>query len=254
MYTVKQIKELIEKHAGDESYIRELVKGDTRKSVQKLIEKWHKEREKQQALRVAWDDMLQFENKAKAQGYTCIAGIDEAGRGPLAGPVVAAAVILKEDTVLLGLNDSKQLSEKKRLAYYDLIQKEALDIGIGIVDAATIDEINIYEASRLAMVRAVEQLTHTPDYLLIDAMTLPLPIHQENIIKGDAKSASIAAGACIAKVTRDQMMEEYGRQYPEYQFEKHKGYGTKEHLAAIQTHGAAPIHRLSFAPVKSVIS
>lgn len=113
MYTVKQIKELIEKHAGDESYIRELVKDDTRKSVQKLIEKWHKEREKQQALHAAWHDMLQFENKAKAQGYTCIAGIDEAGRGPLAGPVVAAAVILKEETVLLGLNDSKQLSEKK---------------------------------------------------------------------------------------------------------------------------------------------
>lgn len=113
MYTVKQIKELIEKHEGDESYIRELVKDDTRKSVQKLIEKWRKEREKQQALHAAWHDMLQFENKAKAQGYTCIAGIDEAGRGPLAGPVVAAAVILKEETVLLGLNDSKQLSEKK---------------------------------------------------------------------------------------------------------------------------------------------
>ncbi|PCK21643.1 ribonuclease HII [Bacillus pumilus] len=254
MYTVKQMKELIEEHAHDESYIRELVKDDTRKSVQKLIEKWRKEREKQQELHAAWNRMLQFEHQAKAQGYTCIAGIDEAGRGPLAGPVVAAAVILKEETVLLGLNDSKQLSEKKRLVYYDLIQEEALDVGIGIVDAATIDEINIYEASRLAMMRAVEQLTHIPDYLLIDAMTLPLPTHQENIIKGDAKSASIAAGACIAKVTRDQMMEEYGRQYPEYQFEKHKGYGTKEHLTAIQKHGATPIHRLSFAPVKSVIS
>lgn len=113
MYTVKQIKELIEKHSQDESYIHELVKDDKRKSVQKLIEKWHKEREKQQQLHVAWNEMLQFENNAKAQGYTCIAGIDEAGRGPLAGPVVAAAVILKEDTVLLGLNDSKQLSEKK---------------------------------------------------------------------------------------------------------------------------------------------
>ncbi|MFI8623563.1 ribonuclease HII [Bacillus altitudinis] len=254
MYTVKQIKELIEQHADDESYIRELLKDDTRKSVHKLMGKWNKEREKQQELRAAWKQMLQFETKARAQGYTCIAGIDEAGRGPLAGPVVAAAVILKEDTVLLGLNDSKQLSEKKRMTYYELIQKKALDIGIGIVDAATIDEMNIYEASRLAMVKAVKQLTHTPDYLLIDAMTLPLPTQQENIIKGDAKSASIAAGACIAKVTRDKMMEEYGRQYPEYQFEKHKGYGTKEHLAAIQTHGATPIHRLSFAPVKSVIS
>lgn len=113
MYTVKQIKELIEKHSQDESYIHALVKDDTRKSVQKLIEKWHKEKEKQQQLQAAWNEMLQFENNAKAQGYTCIAGIDEAGRGPLAGPVVAAAVILKEDTVLLGLNDSKQLSEKK---------------------------------------------------------------------------------------------------------------------------------------------
>ncbi|WP_353855773.1 ribonuclease HII [Bacillus sp. Bos-x628] len=254
MYTVKQIKALIEEHAQDEAYIRELVKDDTRKSVQQLMAKWHKEKIKKQELQAAWNDMLKYENQAKAQGFTCIAGIDEAGRGPLAGPVVAAAVILKEDAVLLGLNDSKQLSEKKRLTYYDMIQDEALDIGIGIVDANTIDKINIYEASRLAMVRAVQQLTYTPDYLLIDAMTLPLNIRQENMIKGDAKSASIAAGACIAKVTRDQMMEEYGRRYPEYQFEKHKGYGTKEHMAAIQKYGATPIHRVSFAPVRAVIS
>ncbi|MFS0656041.1 ribonuclease HII [Bacillus sp. 179-C3.3 HS] len=254
MFTVKQIKELIEEHADDEAYIRNLVQDDQRKSVKQLVEKWQKDRERTLEQKAAWNQMLQFENEAKAQGYTCIAGIDEAGRGPLAGPVVAAAVILKEDTELLGLNDSKQLSEKKRLAYYDLIQEEALDIGIGIVDAATIDEINIYEASRLAMVRAVEQLTHTPDYLLIDAMTLPLPTNQENIIKGDAKSASIAAGACIAKVTRDRMMEEYGRLYPEYHFEEHKGYGTKEHLAAIRAYGATPIHRVSFAPIRAVIS
>ncbi|OLP66459.1 Ribonuclease HII [Bacillus pumilus] len=254
MYTVKQIKALIEEHMDDEAYIRHLVKDDTRKSVKQLMEKWLKEREKNQHQQAAWNQMLQFENQAKAKGFTCIAGIDEAGRGPLAGPVVAAAVILKEDTILLGLNDSKQLTEKKRWAYYDLIQEEALDIGIGIVDAATIDEINIYEASRLAMVRAVKQLTHTPDFLLIDAMTLPLKTAQVNIIKGDAKSASIAAGACIAKVTRDQIMKEYGRKYPEYHFEKHKGYGTKEHLAAIQKHGATPIHRVSFAPVRAVIS
>ncbi|MGE6631383.1 ribonuclease HII [Bacillus sp. NPDC077027] len=254
MYNVKQVKELIEQNEHDEMFISDLVKEDTRKSVQQLFEKWQKKRAKEQELKVKWDEMLAYEKKAKTNGFTIIAGIDEAGRGPLAGPVVAASVILKENRTLLGLNDSKQLSEKKRIEFYHLIQDEALDIGIGIVDADTIDEINIYEASRLAMVRAVQHLTHTPDYLLVDAMTLPIECQQEKIIKGDAKSVSIAAASCIAKVTRDRMMEDYARKYPEYQFEKHKGYGTKEHLAAIKKHGLTPIHRTSFAPIRSEIS
>ncbi|WP_077736851.1 ribonuclease HII [Bacillus sonorensis] len=250
--TVKEIKEHLQTVKDKKDPFIEQCKKDERKSVQTLITAWLKKNERLLAMREEWRMMTSFERSLRERGFQWIAGIDEAGRGPLAGPVVAAAVILKEDCEMLGLTDSKKLSKQKREDYYSYIMEEALAVGIGIVDAGEIDELNIYEASKAAMVKAVEALaaTATPDYLLIDAMSLPIHTKQSSIIKGDAKSASIAAGACIAKVTRDRLMDEYAEKYPLYGFDKHKGYGTKEHLAALAKYGPSPIHRRSFAPVK----
>lgn len=198
-------------------------------------------------------EMCEFENKCYAEGFELIAGIDEVGRGPLAGPVVASAVILPKGFELLGLNDSKKLSKKKREAYFEIIKENAISYGIGIVSEAEIDEINIYEASKVAMKRAIEGLNVTPDFLLIDAMKLDLNIPQENLIKGDMRSISIAAASVIAKETRDKMMEEYSVEYPGYGFEKHAGYGTKQHVEALRNLGVTPIHRKTFAPVKKLL-
>ncbi|MBG9917099.1 ribonuclease HII [Bacillus sonorensis] len=251
--TVKEIKEHLQSVKDEYDPFIEQCKQDERKSVQALINAWLKKNQRLSAMREAWQAMTAFERSLKAEGYRYIAGIDEAGRGPLAGPVVAAAVILKEDCEILGLTDSKKLSKQKRGDYYSFIMEEALAVGVGIADAARIDEVNIYEASKLAMIKAVQALSAAPDYLLIDAMSLPLETKQSSIIKGDAKSASIAAGACIAKVTRDRLMEEYAAKYPLYGFENHKGYGTKEHLAALAKYGPSPIHRRSFAPVQAYL-
>lgn len=198
-------------------------------------------------------EMCEFENQCYADGFKLIAGIDEVGRGPLAGPVVASAVILPQGFELLGLNDSKKLSKKKREAFFDIIKENAISYGIGIVSEAEIDEINIYEASKVAMKRAIEDLNITPDFLLIDAMKLDLDIPQENLIKGDMRSISIAAASVLAKETRDKMMEEYAVIYPGYGFEKHAGYGTKQHVEALRTLGVTPIHRKTFAPVKKLL-
>lgn len=151
------------------------------------------------------------------------------------------------------MTDSKKLSKQKREDYYSYIMEEAVAVGVGICDSAVIDDVNIYEASKIAMVKAVQAPPTAPDYLLLDAMSLPLDTKQSSIIKGDAKSASIAAGACIAKVTRDRLMDEYAASYPMYGFEKHKGYGTKEHLEALAKYGPSPIHRRSFAPVQAYL-
>ena len=173
-------------------------------------------------------------------------GIDEAGRGPLAGPVVAGAVILPKDCSILYINDSKKLSEKKREELYEVIMNEALAAGIGMVSPQRIDEINILQATYEAMREAIQKLSLTPDILLNDAVTIPqISIPQVPIIKGDAKSISIGAASIIAKVTRDRLMAEYDKIMPEYGFAKNKGYGTKEHMAAIQLHGPSPIDRKS---------
>ena len=177
--------------------------------------------------------------------YIC--GIDEAGRGPFAGPVVAGAVILDPSKEILYLNDSKKLSEKKREELYDVIMENAISVGVGIVDSRTIDEINILQATYLAMRKAIAALDPQPDYILADAVHIPgIDIPQEGIIKGDAKSISIAAGSIIAKVTRDRMMYEYDKQYPEYGFASHKGYGTAAHIEAIKKYGPLDIHRRTF--------
>ncbi len=189
--------------------------------------------------------MREYEDTYAACTYIC--GIDEAGRGPLAGPVVAAAAVLPKDCQILYLNDSKKLSEKKRDLLFDEIKEKAVTYGVGIVSPQMIDEINILQATYEAMRQAISQLKVTPEILLNDAVTIPgVDIMQVPIIKGDAKSVSIAAASILAKVTRDRMMAEYDQIYPEYGFAKHKGYGTAAHIAALKEYGPCPIHRRTF--------
>lgn len=192
-------------------------------------------------------DWLEYENLAYTDGFEVVCGIDEAGRGPLAGPVYAAAVILPKGHIVEGVNDSKKISEKKRDMLYDKIIEECVDYSIGIATEKEIDEINILQATFLAMRRAVEGLSVKPDIALIDGNKTPnLDIEQRAIIKGDSKSANISAASIIAKVSRDRYMLEMAEKYPEYQFEKHKGYGTKLHYEMIEKYGVSPIHRITF--------
>ncbi|WP_455013914.1 ribonuclease HII [Hominenteromicrobium sp.] len=188
-----------------------------------------------------------YEHNAYLRGFTAVCGIDEAGRGPLAGPVCAAAVLLPEGLVIDGLNDSKKLSEKKRELLFPVIQENALAFGIGFADEKEIDEINILQATFLAMHRAFDAMQRRCDYVLVDGNRMPpMPVPGETVVKGDAKSPSIAAASILAKVSRDRVMLEYAKQYPEYQFEKHKGYGTKVHVEALRAFGPSPIHRRTF--------
>lgn len=207
------------------------------------------------AVRIKFDDkekerlirMTEYERKCYEKGYKLIAGVDEAGRGPLAGPVVAAAVILGEGVLIPGVNDSKKLSEAKREYLYEEIKSKALCWSVGIVDEKIIDEINILNAACLAMKKALEGLSERPDHILLDAVTLKdVDITQQGIIKGDALSLSIAAASIIAKVERDRMISAYDELYPHFAFSKHKGYGTREHIECIKKYGLLPIHRRSF--------
>jgi ribonuclease HII len=207
------------------------------------------------AIRIKYDEkekerlvkMTVYEAQCYEKGYKLIAGVDEVGRGPLAGPVVAAAVILGEEVLIPGVNDSKKLSEKKREYLYEEIKSKALCWSIGIVDEKIIDDINILNAACLAMKKALEGLAERPDYILLDAVTLKdVDIPQKGIIKGDALSLSIAAASIIAKVERDRMVSEYDKMYPHFSFSRHKGYGTKEHIECIKKYGLLPIHRRSF--------
>ncbi len=191
-----------------------------------------------------------FETEARRCGYRLVAGLDEAGRGPLAGPVVAAAVILPRRCRFAGLNDSKQLTETERERLFGEIHRRAVALGVGQASEHEIDAMNILEATRLAMRRAIEALPCPPDFLLLDALELhAVSLPQRAIVKGDALSVSIAAASVVAKVTRDRMMEAYHRQYPQYNFQAHKGYGTAEHLRMLAAHGPCAIHRRSFRPV-----
>ncbi len=199
-------------------------------------------------------DLLKYEKELYSKGITLIGGVDEAGRGPLVGPVVAACVILPKNYSLPGLDDSKKLSEKKREKFYDIIMKEAISVGVGIVDSKKIDEINILEASRLAMKLAIDNMDIKPEYVLSDAMKLTnITIPYKDIIHGDALSLSIAAGSVIAKVTRDRMMYELDAKYPEYGFAKHKGYPTKAHLENIEKYGLLDDYRFTYKPVSDLV-
>ena len=197
----------------------------------------------------------EYEQEARQRGYRHVAGLDEAGRGPLAGPVVAAAVILPVRCQLAGVNDSKRLSEAAREQLFAAILEEAVGVGIGSADACEIDSLNILEATRLAMYRAVENVVPSPDYLLIDAVTLPaVGLPARSIIKGDTLSLSIAAASIVAKVTRDLLMMAYHQSFPQYNFLSHKGYGTAEHRQRLERYGPCAIHRRTFAPVRDAIS
>lgn len=246
--TVQEIKIQLDSASNAElPALLEFYKKDGRAGVRKLAET---KKRQLLALRAEYErleKMLVYEKENRRFGVIC--GIDEAGRGPLAGPVAAAAVILPEDCKIAYVNDSKKLSEKKREALYDEIMEQAVSIGVGIVGPGRIDEINILQATYEAMREAVGKLSPAPDVSLNDAVTIPglsPAIRQVPIIKGDAKSLSIAAASIIAKVTRDRMMREYDKMYPEYGFAAHKGYGSAEHMAAIRKYGMTPIHRRSF--------
>lgn len=190
---------------------------------------------------------LEFEQKAMDNGYKAVCGVDEAGRGPLSGPVCAAAVILPENTVIEGVNDSKKLTEKKRELLFDVIKASALSYSIAYASVAEIEELNILNATMLAMKRAVESLEIKPDFAMIDGNRVPqLSIDSEPIVKGDAKSMSIACASILAKVSRDRLLYDYAKQYPQYGFDKHKGYGTKLHIEMIKEYGPCPYHRMSF--------
>ena len=199
-------------------------------------------------------DLYQYERELYKNGIKYIAGVDEVGRGPLIGPVVSACVVLRENFIPEGLTDSKKLSEKKRDMFYDIIMENALGVGIGIVDACEIDKINIYEASKKSMILAIENCNCKIDHVLIDAMKLDINIPSTSIIKGDAKSISIAAASVIAKVTRDRMMYELDKKYPMYGFKDHKGYPTKKHVDALNKYGLIERYRKTYGPVKDYIN
>ncbi len=231
----------------EQSHLVEELRADSRKSVSALADKIEKKIQKHEEEMARLIEMHAFEKEARKKGYKLVAGIDEAGRGPLMGPVVASAVILPDDCIIEGLDDSKKLSEQKRDQLFEVIQEKALAIGVGMADENEIDSINILNATKNAMKRAVEDMGMDPDYLLIDAVELAdTGIDQEALIKGDARSLSIAAASVIAKVTRDRIVESLETQYPGYGFAQHKGYGTKAHYEAIEKLGITPVHRKSF--------
>ena len=252
-YTISQIKEILSSiHTIDDPMFQQLSL-DMRKGVQTALKSCQKRIEKEQKRAEHFIEMQYYERLAYQEGASFIAGVDEVGRGPLAGPVVAAAVILPKNIEDLGFDDSKKLSASKREEIYRLIQEKAIAIGIGIVDADIIDQVNIYQASRLAMQQAVSELKIQPDYLLIDAMKIDVNTPQIGIIKGDAKSISIAAASIVAKQVRDQMMQEFDELYPGYDFSNNAGYGTPKHLEGLKSKGICPIHRKTFAPIKDFL-
>ncbi len=221
---------------------------DGRAGVKKLIEAANKKYNSYISELERIKVITEYENKYRANGFKFVCGIDEVGRGPLAGPVVAACVILPENCDILGINDSKKLSKKKREELFDIINEKALSVGIGVVDNNVIDNINIVQATFMAMREAISNSSLAPDYILVDGnFTIPyVKIPQTSIIKGDGKSMSIGAASIIAKVTRDKMMVKYSKEYPHYGFESNVGYGSAKHIEAIKKYGLSPIHRKSF--------
>lgn len=256
MATVKEIKEALAAIESLDDARWQDYESDGRAGVQKAIQQRKKAIQADIDEDLRLENMLRYEKELYQQGYQAIAGIDEVGRGPLAGPVVTACVILPKNCKIKHLNDSKKIPKKHHEEIYQEILARALGIGIGIVDNNVIDQINIYEATKVGMLQAVNQLkgeVTKPDYLLIDAMHLETSIPQQSLIKGDANSLSIAAASIVAKVTRDRMMADYANDYPGYAFEKNVGYGTKEHLEGLKKYGITPIHRKTFEPIKSML-
>ncbi|MCK8606499.1 ribonuclease HII [Apilactobacillus ozensis] len=252
--TIKEIKnKLLEIDTLYDDFLLE-IKKDERVGVQKLFNSKLKQLKHLQSLKAAFKEHFIYEKSFWKQGKTMVAGVDEVGRGPLAGPVVSCAIILPHDFNLYQVNDSKQLSPSVRKSLYQKIINNCVAYGIGIADNNVIDDINIYEATRVAMKQAVNNLKVTPDEVIVDAMDIDVPIHQTKLIKGDAKSVSVSAASIVAKVFRDNIMDEYARKYPEYDFNHNAGYGTKKHLDALNKFGATSIHRKTFSPVTKIIN
>ncbi len=252
--SIAVIKQLFETENIDESFVSEL-KMDERKGVQKLIKQYERQKLKEQKLKQNFEQMSRYEINCYANGCQYVAGVDEAGRGPLAGPVVAASVILPREFRLLGLNDSKQLNETSRNEFFSIIKEQAVSYGISIIGSQKIDQVNIYEATKLAMYDAINQLNPKPDHILLDAVRLDnLPCSSDPIIKGDQESITIAAASILAKVTRDNLMKELHNKYPVYEFKSNMGYGTKRHMEMLTEHGISPYHRKSYAPVRNAIN
>ena len=255
MVTVKEIKEQLAELVTLTDPRWTDFETDSRSGVQRAIIQRKKAIQAEEAENKRLETMLRYEKEVYAQGFQAVAGIDEVGRGPLAGPVVAACVILPQNCKIKHLNDSKKIPKSKHKAIYQEVLEQSLAVGIGIVDNELIDQVNIYEATKIGMLQAVENLKgqiSQPDYLLIDAMKLDIAIPQQSIIKGDANSLSIAAASIVAKVTRDKMMTDYDQLFPGYGFSENAGYGTKQHLLGIEKIGISPIHRKSFEPIKSM--
>lgn len=249
MATINEIKDKLNDITDPSDPFLLSLKQDSRKGVQQLLKSWNQRYQKTLDLKQRFQKMMEIERDLYNQGYQYIAGVDEVGRGPLAGPVVTAAVILPKDFDEFEVYDSKQLSIEKRNYLYQKIQEKAIDISINVCSNETIDQINIYEATKKSMIESINNLKNC-DYLLLDAMNLDIKIPQKKIIKGDQLSISIAAASIIAKVTRDNLMIDYDKQYPGYDFKNNMGYGTKKHIQGIKKIGITPIHRKTFAPVK----
>lgn len=254
MTTIKEIKQRLAEEMTWQTWMDELQK-DERAGVQNALKTWHRAKEKRDALQREHEKKLAFDASYRVDITSHVAGTDEAGRGPLAGPVVTAAVILPNDACehLIGLNDSKQLSKEKREYFIAKINETAIATAIHFQPAEVIDEVNIYEATRQSMKASIEALKVKPDYVLADAMTLDIEQPQSSIIKGDAKSLAIAAASILAKTARDHYMEQMDEMYPGYGFAQHAGYGTKQHLEALDHLGVTPIHRKTFEPIKTMI-
>lgn len=249
-YTIKAVKEILENSEVDKELLNEL-SSDPRAGVKKLLEQFYKKQMKRQEL-IERFHHKEFLEKPLWESNLVVAGVDEVGRGPLAGPVVTAAVILPADNTLYEVDDSKKLSRTKRNELYKQICEQALDISVAVGSPNLIDTENIYHATELTMADSINRLYLKPDHILVDAMTIPVDIKQTKLIKGDAKSVTIGAASIVAKVARDRLMTMYSQIYPEFGFEQNDGYGTKQHLTALSEYGRTKIHRLSFSPVRNI--
>lgn len=251
--TVKEVRDLFGRINSDDDPLFSRFAQDPRAGVAKVIAQTRRRLRKQAAALAAFRGRFRYENELWRQGIKYVAGMDEVGRGPLAGPVVTCAVILNADFDLVGVTDSKQLTPKEREELYLRIVDEAVEVSLAVNDAPVIDQLNIYAATQQAMIRAVGQLHHQPQHLIVDAVPLDIDIPQTTLIKGDQKSISVAAASIVAKEYRDHLMKDYDRIYPGYDFADNMGYGTAKHLAGLEKLGATPIHRRSFSPVQKAI-
>lgn len=251
--TVKDIRGLFEQvTSADDPLFRQFAE-DPRSGVQKIIQQTQRRLVKAAKAQAAFHQRFKYENALWNQGNRWVAGMDEVGRGPLAGPVVTCAVILDRGFDLIGVTDSKQLTQHEREQLYLKIVDEAVEVSLAVNDAPVIDQLNIYAATQQAMIRAVTSLHHRPDHLIVDAVPLDIAIPQTTLIKGDQKSISVAAASIVAKEYRDHLMKDYDRLYPGYDLSENMGYGTAKHLAGLKKYGATPIHRRSFSPVQRAI-